>query len=216
MKLVYFNGRGLAETSRLILALNKIKYKDVRYPIEIKDWSKSIIIKEEFEEDKKNNKFLNSLNKLPYLQLSDGKIIRQSKSIERYLAKRYDMMGDTFEEEALIDSICEYIRDFKDLYQKEKRKKNKEDLKNFFENILPEKWNQLEYILCLSNDKNCVGVDITLADIVLFSFIHDYFDDKISIQNSIKGFTKINNIYNNIKNHKNIKDWLLIRPDTVF
>ena len=105
MKLVYFNGRGLAETSRLILALNKIKYKDVRYPIEIKDWSNHVIIKDEFEEDKKNNKFLNSLNKLPYLQLSDGKIIGQSKSIERYLAKRYDMMGDTFEEEALIDGI---------------------------------------------------------------------------------------------------------------
>ena len=175
MKLVYFNGRGLAETSRLILAFNQIKYKDVRYPIEIKNWDNPTIIKDEFDRDKKNNKFLNSLNKLPYLQLSDGKIISQSKSIERYLAKKYDMMGDTLEDEALIDSICEYIKDFKELYQKEKRKNNKEDLQFFFENTLPEKLSQLEYILCLENDNICIGKCITLADIVLFSFVHDYF-----------------------------------------
>ena len=37
MKLVYFNGRGLAEISRMVLAIGGEEYKDVRYPIKIID-----------------------------------------------------------------------------------------------------------------------------------------------------------------------------------
>lgn len=216
MKLVYFDGRGLAETSRLIFALNRINYEDFRYPLEIKDWKNYIMIKKEFDIDKQNDKLLNSLNKVPYLHLDNGKIISQSKSIERYLSKKYDMMGDTLEDEALIDSICENIRDFKDLYHREKRKENKEDLKNFFNNILVEKWKLLENILCLQNSNYSVNKNITLADIVIFSFINDYFDDKKSIINSINNCEKIKNIYYNVKNNENIKKWLEKRPLTAF
>ena len=40
MKLVYFNVRGLAETSRILLALGGEEYEDFRYPLEVIDMSK--------------------------------------------------------------------------------------------------------------------------------------------------------------------------------
>ena len=38
MKLTYFNGRGLAETSRILFAISGEDYEDFRYPLEIIDW----------------------------------------------------------------------------------------------------------------------------------------------------------------------------------
>jgi len=39
LKLCYFNGRGLAETSRMILAVAGAEYEDFRYPLEVIDWA---------------------------------------------------------------------------------------------------------------------------------------------------------------------------------
>ena len=58
-----------------------------------------------------------SLNKLPYLEV-DGVTFPQSKAIERFLARRFNMMGENELDAARIDSICECVRDFKDMYQK--------------------------------------------------------------------------------------------------
>ena len=37
MKLTYFNGRGLAETSRVLLAISGQPYEDFRYPLNVID-----------------------------------------------------------------------------------------------------------------------------------------------------------------------------------
>ena len=94
MKLTYFNVRGLAETSRMILAVGQIDYEDVRYPLEVIDMSTYKMVKDEFDSDKAEGKLLKSLNKVPFLEV-DGAVIPQSKTIERYLAKRCNMMGAT-------------------------------------------------------------------------------------------------------------------------
>ena len=121
MKLVYFNLRGLAETSRLILAINHEEYDDFRYNFSVLDMSKYQFDKPEFDKDKENGLLLKSMNKLPYLEV-DGNIICQSKAIERYLAQRFNMMGSSLLEFAKIDSICEAVRDIKELYQSIKKK----------------------------------------------------------------------------------------------
>ena len=116
MKLVYFNVRGLAETSRMILALGEQKYEDFRYPLDVVDMTTHQMVKEEFDKDKADGKLVSSLNKVPYLEV-DNQIIPQSKAIERFLASRFNMMGESDIERARIDSICECVRDFKDMYQ---------------------------------------------------------------------------------------------------
>lgn len=55
-----------------------------------------------------------NLNRAPVLVTSDGQTIGQSKAIERYLAKQFGLMGNTLEEEAMIDCIAEHCRDVKD------------------------------------------------------------------------------------------------------
>lgn len=45
-KLAYFNGKGLAETSRLLLAATETPFEDFRYPIAVVEGK---YIKEEFE-----------------------------------------------------------------------------------------------------------------------------------------------------------------------
>ena len=99
MKLVYFNIEGLAETSRLLFAIADVSYEDYRYPLEVIDMKTFTMKKNEFDKDKLDGKLVKSLNKLPYLEV-DNEIIPQSKAIERYLAKKFNMMGSNLIEEA--------------------------------------------------------------------------------------------------------------------
>jgi hypothetical protein len=48
-KLAYFNGKGLAEVSRLLLAATSTSYEDFRYPFQVIDGK---YIKPEFDADK--------------------------------------------------------------------------------------------------------------------------------------------------------------------
>ena len=222
MKLVYFNGRGFAETSRIILAVAKVDYEDYRYPIEIIDWKSHDIIKKEFDEDKANKKMLKSLNKVPYLEL-DGTIICQSKSIERFLAKKFGLMGSTDIEEAHIDSICETIRDIKDEYKHFKKTREKDidylgssqiSIKDWFKDTLCSKLSLLENIL--EENGYSVGDKLSLADIIIFTFITQFFDDKEESLKASQSCSKINNIINNVSGIVEIQSWIEKRPQTAF
>ena len=218
MKLVYFNGRGLAETSRLILALNNVDYEDFRYPLKIIDWATHNMVKDEFDKDKKDGKLTMSMGKLPFL-VDNKEVISQSKAIERYLAGKYGMMGSSLVESAKIDSICEYIRDFKDMYQKIRQLKGMErtdGMKKWFKETLVEKLEMLEHMLSDSSDSYSVGNKSSLADLVLFSFITQFFDDAQSAMDATEKSPKLCKIIEKIKLDKNIKEWLSSRPVTDF
>ena len=218
MKLVYFDARGLAETSRLILAFKNIDYEDFRYPIEVIDWKSHNIIKKEFDKDKEIGKLKDSLNKLPYLVVNNT-VIPQSKTIERYLAEKYGMMGNGAIEKAKIDSICEYIRDFKDLYQGVRRLKDEEreaGMQKWFSETLPDKLMLLEHVVGNSNEIFCVGNTESLADIVVFSFIKEFFDAKEQASAATNNCPRLQRIIDNLANNENITKWLLKRPQTPF
>ena len=53
MKLVYFNGRGLAETSRLLFAISGQTYEDFRYPLKIIDMKTWNMERKEFDEEQR-------------------------------------------------------------------------------------------------------------------------------------------------------------------
>ena len=218
LKLVYFNGRGYAETSRLLLAINKVEYEDFRYPLKVVDWKTHNMVKEEFDTDKQNNKLLPSLNKVPYLEV-DGAIIPQSKAIERYLAQKYNMMGDTHVESARVDGICECVLDFKNLYQSVRKLPEDEKeagLKKWFSETLVEKLELLENILSKEKDGYSVGDRTSLADVVLFSFITQFFDDKESALNALSTTPKLKNIVDMVTQLEEVKTWLTTRPNTPF
>jgi prostaglandin-H2 D-isomerase / glutathione transferase len=208
MKLVYFNARGLAETSRLLLALAQVDYVDFRYDIEVIDPENHIYKHDEFDLDKASGKLDKSNGKLPYLELDDGTIISQSKSIERYIAKHYGMMGHNHDirEDARIDSVCEYIRDIKEKYVS--------DPKEYFSKNLH---NDLMGLLNLF-DKDTpfsIGHKLSLADVSIYSLITQYFENKDALAIAGK-IPRIRDIILKVASRPEIRVWILDRPKTSF
>lgn len=217
MKLCYFNGRGLAETARLLFAISSTEYEDFRYPLEVIDFSKHEMVKDEFDKDKSEGKLVLSLNKLPYLECDDGTIIPQSKTIERFLGKRFDLMGENDLECAKVDSICECVRDFKDMYQKVRTLPEEEKEKGmveWFTVTLVEKLTLLEGIL--GENGFSVGSKLSLSDVVLFSFITQFFDNKEASYNATLATPRLKAIVDSVQSNEKVIEWLEKRPKTVF
>jgi len=214
MKLVYFNGRGLAETSRIVLSINGIDFEDFRYPINEK-WEKP-----EFDEDKKNGKLTRSLNKLPYLEVCEGDTthcIPQSKAIERYLARKYNMMGSSDVESARIDAICEVIRDIKEAYQnvrKVEEDKKEDAMKEWFSETLVERLKLLDGIV--DGGLHCVGDKLSLADVVLYCLITQFFTDVESAKKAVEKTSNLKKVVEHVKSNSQVKKWLNSRPKSMF
>ena len=214
MKLVYFTGRGLAETSRILFAYGGEEYEDFRYPLDVIDFATHNMVKEEFDKDKESGLLVKSMNKLPYLEVDGNNVVCQSKSIERFLGRRFNLMGDSETEHARIDAITECVRDLKDLYQGVRKDEDKETANiEWFTVTLVDKLKLLELQL---SDDYCVGLRTSLADIVLFTFITQFFDNKEASLNATLATPKIRKIVDNVSSNDNIRKWLNTRPDTVF
>ena len=217
MKLTYFNVRGLAETSRILLALGGEEYEDFRYPLEVIDMSKHEMKKEEFDKDKADGKLVTSLNKVPFLEV-DGVTIPQSKSMERFLARRFNMMGSNDLEAAQIDAICESVRDFKDIYQKVRFLPEDEKdagMKEWFTVTLVERLTLLENQL-VGESGFSVGNTMSLSDVVLFTFINEFFDNKEAALNATLTSPKIRAVVHRVSSDEKVVKWLNERPKTSF
>ena len=214
LELVYFNGRGLAETSRILLALANQPYTDKRYPLKVIDWKSHKFERKEFAEDKASGKLIKSLGKVPYLKTQDT-VICQSKSIERYLSRKFGFMGINEEESAQIDAFCEHIRDIKASYQIPRKLaagvEKTEVLEEFFKITLPTKLKDIENSLEISD--YVVGDKISLADVTLFGLV-EFFDNKEGILSALPD--RLNVIYEKIAKNPIVKNWVENRPETPF
>merc|ERR1712127_878081 len=88
----YFNMRGRAEPTRLILAQAGAEYEEVRIP-----WG-GFTPSEEWLKVKPSV----PMGQVPFMEV-DGKMICQSMAIARYCAKKYGLAGATDLEAALAD-----------------------------------------------------------------------------------------------------------------
>ena len=95
-KLIYFAGRGLAEPARMLFKAAGQAFEDYRYPIIINDGQ---FTRPEWDADK--SKYI--YEKIPVLEIDGGKhVIAQSKAIERFLARQFNMLGDSEVDAAII------------------------------------------------------------------------------------------------------------------
>lgn len=97
-KLIYFNVRGLGEVIRQLLTWADQPFEDVRLEIGELTPEKKLELNLEW-------------GQLPILEI-DGKRHAQSFAIGRYLAKKYNLMGDNEEEAFRVDEVVEAIRDY--------------------------------------------------------------------------------------------------------
>ena len=213
-KLVYFNGRGLAETTRLLFAVAGVEYEDIRYPLKVIDFSILKFEKEEFNADKDAGKLAKSLHKLPYLEI-DGQVIPQSKAVERYVARQYGLLGTSEVEAAQIDAVCEYVKDFKADYQKVRALKDEDHekgKKKWFEETLPEKLGLLDVIV----QPLVEGATPNLAHVTLYNFLAQFFDNVDGATEAMSGTTNIKTVVERVGQHPGILAWLTSRPETPF
>jgi glutathione S-transferase len=148
------------------------------------------------KEAKATGKFQINMDRLPIFVYNQSLELGQSKTIERFVARKLGFMGESEEEAAQIDMITEHIRDIKQKYNDAKAGKIGEELSTakslWIANELPGWLLKLEKSIPGANAPFAVG-KASLADIVIQQLIHDYFDDKEGAIKATDGLAKVGN-----------------------
>jgi glutathione S-transferase len=112
--LTYFDGKGLAETTRLLFCAAGTPFTEVRLP-----YSRNADGTAHYPEFLALKPSL-PMGQVPLLEVkkADGTSVRlvQSKAIERYVAGETGLGGNNSEDFAIIDSICESVVDIKNKF----------------------------------------------------------------------------------------------------
>ncbi|XP_025113957.1 glutathione S-transferase 4-like [Pomacea canaliculata] len=119
IKLYYFDARGVAEVSRLVLAFAKQPYEDIRWSMD--DWPKY----------KKESPFGQS----PWIEYK-GEKRSQSIGISIFLAQKFGLYGKTHLEALRIDEVVYLVRDVRLVWAQVDQEKNptkKAELETKFE-----------------------------------------------------------------------------------
>ena len=82
----------------------------------------------------------------------------------------------------------------------------------FITTKLPDWMTKLEK--CLSGNGYAIGSSLSLADVTIYSFVCDYFDDKEGALKSVASCPKLINSCEKVK--AAAANWLSTRPDTKF
>nr|AYN44506.1 glutathione S-transferase S11 [Brachionus rotundiformis] len=199
-KLHYFNGRGRAEISRLILAASGVNYEDVR----VNDWPKT--------------KSDAPVGQLPYIEI-DGLKLPQSLSIARYLAREYNLVGknnlDAAKADAIVDTCIDLMTGFyqkvflvTDIAEKEVA------LKKFLSDDAIKGLENVEKLAKQFGSKGfSVGKSLTWADL----FIHEITYSLMNYQdNLLDNFQVLKQIREAVESNENIAKYLKNRPVTPF
>lgn len=159
---------------------------------------------------------------VPLLYVDGKAAIAQSRAIERYLAKQFNLAGKSDVEAAQVDMWTEHVRDVQDKYQKAKASKDAEcedPVAKWFKDDLPGLLAKLDKVAALtSTTPGCaVGDDLTLADIKIWMMVCDYFDAKDVVLAAVKEKApRLAAIVEKVANHESLKAWLATRPVTPF
>jgi glutathione S-transferase len=222
LQLKYFNARGAAETARILLAIGGEPYEDIRFDI-IPGKMESPA----FNAAKETGELKMNLNRAPVLVTTDGVTIGQSKAIERYLARRFGLMGDSSEEEALIDCVGEHCRDVRDAqarkgfsaFSRDKTDEEKAVLrKEWFEVDMPAMLGKIDVVVQeTGSPRHAVGDSLSLADVAIFSLLRDcYPPDQQEVAQAAEGCAALNAIADDVAKDPRVEKWLDARPPSNF
>lgn len=222
-QLKYFDARGAAEGIRLIFALAGEDYEDTRYKI-----TPGKMESEPFNGAKEAGDLLANLNRAPVLVTPEGVTVGQSKAIERFLARRFGLMGSDDVEAAVIDCISEHCRDVKDAQMRKRfspftrdrtEEEKAKDQADWFETEMPAMLAKIEAAVSAgSTTKGCaVGSSISYADLCIFSMIKECFPAyKDATLEAAKDCPLLLEICDNCANDPKLSQWIETRPETNF
>jgi glutathione S-transferase len=163
-KLHYFKGRGRAETTRWMLAINNIDFIN----ISLEDYN-------DFDDLKASGKL--PFNQLPLLELDDLKL-SQSSAMISFLARRGDLYGKTNEDAVRCDMLVGAVGDFNVPAMQFTFKADKDEASRDLDESLKKFGKHFEFILTQNEGEFLVGQKLSVADIImaesLTSFIEFY------------------------------------------
>lgn len=197
-KLIYFNGKGRAETIRLVLAAAGVNYEDKR--IEKADWPAL--------------KPTTPWGSLPLLEV-DGKTIGQSMAIARYVAREACLAGKCGVDQALVDSIVDSITDLREkfislMFTADESAKEK-GLVKFNEETLVTSLGNLDK--ALGGKNYFVGDKLSLADLHFYGV----FEAIVGFNaGALKGHPKLKDLFDRVASNAKVAEYLKKRPATDF
>ena len=224
IKLSYFDCRGLAETSRYMLAIGGVPYTDHRFPFTFGvPGDFTTVSRPEFDAAQASGAFKCGMGKVPVLE-TEGVCISQSKAIERYVARLAGMDGDTPAESAQIDAVNEHVRDIKQAYQPCRKVEGDEAKKaamdKWFAETLPALSVKLEDALpsCVAkeNGEAPVGAGVNHAHVSIYRLYREFFDNQDGAAAALEDCPRIQAICAGVANHPAVITWQEQRPDTAF
>jgi len=194
LKLIYFDGRGKGEISRLIMAEGNIQYEDNR--ISFQSWNAL--------------RALMPFGQLPVLEIN-GYQLAQSNAIEHYLATLSGLNGTNALEQAQIDMIVEGVKDAtKNFYTAQFSNDEilkKEQLSNYFKEECG-RW-AAKFEKLLGGNSYFIGDRLTLADIYVFATYSDVLERNNDCLDKTP-FLKA--VIERVGSRPNIKKWVQKRP----
>jgi len=202
IKLVYFDLYGRGEIIRIILHYAGVDFIDHR-------------IKNPFVD---NSEWLKIKPTIPSGQVPalywDGKLLSQSLSISRFLAKQFNLAGINNMESAMIDEMVDqvleineewYAMTFEPDEDKKKEKKTK-----FYEKTLPLKLGMIEKRMDASGGQFLAANRLSWADLYFFQSMKTLFMTEPKI---LDPFSKLDCLMERVGNLPNIKKYISERPE---
>ncbi|KAK0064228.1 glutathione S-transferase 3-like isoform X1 [Biomphalaria pfeifferi] len=199
-KLYYFNFRGRGELIRLLLHTAQVEFIDHR--VQPSDWPE---LKPNTPE-----------GHVPFLEI-DGVQYGESLPLARYLAKKYNLMGDTELDQLNADIILnhvdqlrlDYVRFKTDSHLTPEQKQILED--KFQKQDVPKFMNKIEKRLVKSTSKYLAGDKLSIADLAVADVLDTFIKENPSVLDS----------YPSLSEHKamvmglpQLSNYLSCRPDT--
>jgi len=200
-KLIYFDGRGLAEVSRLLLAYSGIEYEDYRF--------KQVL---DASGNPDRSEFLNLKPTLPFGQVPvlvvDGEMIPQSRVIERYIARKAHLLGSSDIETTRLEAISESLRDMRDGFMKVREDEAKKA--EYISNTLPPALAALtKYVSKSGSPGFSVGNHLSYADFLVYYTLWVYNDMKVM---PLESFSEpLRAIYNTVADNDRVKSYVEAR-----
>jgi len=207
-KLTYFDGRGAAETIRLVLTVAGVPFEDIRVQYNESEWPavKSTL----------NLPF----GQLPLFEFGDVRMC-QSVTIARYLARKYNLVGKTDLEQARADMIVDCIEDtvkpVSSIFHEHDPAKKEELRKKYIEEQLPAFLDKLEVLLVANNGGNgyFVGDSLTWADLHLLR-AYGCWELMLGLQAPLSTHVKLSELYQRVVSEPNVAAYMSKLPTSAF
>lgn len=198
LKLIYYDRKGLAETSRLVMLISGVPFEDCR------------LSPGDMEPVRADLGPAAAGRPPPYLEVTRGEtrdVLVNHRSIERFLARKCGLMGRDLSEEAKIDSICESIRGIQEDFCAPGIAGDPEILAR-----LKQSFEGLAALMGGASASYSVGNKTSLADIVLYTSVTTGFADRQAVLEVAGSVKKIRGILTKVSSFKVVRDWVAKYP----